>query len=95
MGILPLQFQPGENAESHCLTGEEIFSIGETRGQLREMLDGKFENGKSILVVAEGKDGVKTEFPVSVRIDTPQEILYYQHGGILQYVLRQLVGTAA
>ena len=95
MGILPLQFQPGESAESHCLTGEEIFSIGETPGQLRAMLDGKFENGKSILVVAEHKDGTKTEFPVAVRIDTPQEILYYQHGGILQYVLRQLVGTAA
>ena len=95
MGILPLQFQPGESAESHGLTGEEIFSIGETPGQLQEMLDRKFANGKSILVVAETQDGLKTEFPVSVRIDTPQEILYYQHGGILQYVLRQLVGTAA
>ncbi len=94
MGILPLQFQHGENAESHGLTGEEIFSLGEKPGDLRGMLDSKFENGKSLLVVAEGPDGTKTEFPVSVRIDTPQEILYYQHGGILQYVLRQLAGRA-
>ena len=94
MGILPLQFQPGENAESHLLNGEETYTIGETPGQLREMLDSKFENGKSILVVATCPDGSKTEFPVTVRIDTPQEILYYQHGGILQYVLRQLAGKA-
>ncbi len=92
MGILPLQFQHGENAESHGLTGEEILSLGEKPGDLRAMLDSKFENGKSLLVVAEASDGTKTEFPVSVRIDTPQEILYYQHGGILQYVLRQLAG---
>ncbi len=94
MGILPLQFQPGENAESHLLNGEETYTIGERPGQLREMLDSKFENGKSILVVAQCPDGTKTEFPVTVRIDTPQEILYYQHGGILQYVLRQLAGKA-
>ena len=94
MGILPLQFQHGENADSHMLTGEETFSVGETPGALRELLDSKFENGKSILVVAEAADGTRTEFPVSVRIDTPQEILYYQHGGILQYVLRQLAGRA-
>jgi aconitate hydratase len=94
MGILPLQFQPGESAESHLLNGEETYTIGETPGQLREMLDSKFENGKSILVVATCPDGSKTEFPVTVRIDTPQEILYYQHGGILQYVLRQLAGKA-
>ena len=54
------------------------------------MLDSKFANGKTILVIAESPDGTRNEFPVSVRIDTPQEILYYQHGGILQYVLRQV-----
>jgi aconitate hydratase len=86
MGILPLQFQPGDSAESLGLTGEEIFDI---RG-LKEMLDGKFAAGKNLSVVAENQLGVTTEFPVTVRIDTPQEILYYQHGGILQYVLRQL-----
>jgi aconitate hydratase len=94
MGILPLQFEPGESVETHGLTGEEVFSIGEAPGELKAMLDSKFANGKTILVVAEHANGTKTEFPVSVRIDTPQEILYYQHGGILQYVLRQLAGRA-
>ena len=90
MGILPLQFQPGESVESHLLTGEETFTLGENQGDLKAMLDSKFENGKSLLVVATAPDGTVNEFPVMVRIDTPQEILYYQHGGILQYVLRQL-----
>ena len=90
MGILPLQFEPGESAESHGLTGEEIFSIT----GLAELLDTRFAAGKNILVVAENGTGTTTEFPVTVRIDTPQEILYYQHGGILQYVLRQLAGKA-
>ena len=58
------------------------------------MLDGKFADGKQILVRAESDLGRTTEFTATVRIDTPQEILYYQHGGILQYVLRQLAGKA-
>jgi aconitate hydratase len=58
------------------------------------MLDSKFAAGKNLLVVAENQTGTTIEFPVTVRIDTPQEILYYQHGGILQYVLRQLAGKA-
>jgi aconitate hydratase len=90
MGILPLQFEPGESAESLGLTGEEIFHIE----GLKEMLDSKFAAGKNITVKAENMTGTTTEFPVTVRIDTPQEILYYQHGGILQYVLRQLAGKA-
>ncbi|HEY4358188.1 MAG TPA: aconitate hydratase [Acidobacteriaceae bacterium] len=94
MGILPLQFEPGENAESLGLTGEEIFRIGSEPGELRAMLDNKFAKGKNIIVVAENDKGHTAEFPVTVRIDTPQEILYYQHGGILQYVLRQLAGKA-
>jgi aconitate hydratase len=93
MGILPLQFQHGENVESHCLTGEETFTLGAS-GDLKTMLDEKFVNGKNIIVIATSPDGEVTEFPVTVRIDTPQEILYYQHGGILQYVLRQLAGKA-
>jgi aconitate hydratase len=93
MGILPLQFQHGENVESHCLTGEETFTLG-APGDLKTMLDEKFVNGKNIIVIATSPDGEVTEFPVTVRIDTPQEILYYQHGGILQYVLRQLAGKA-
>ncbi len=90
MGILPLQFQHGESAESLGLTGEEIYDIC----GLKEMLDTRFAAGKNLLVIAENQTGTTTEFPVTVRIDTPQEILYYQHGGILQYVLRQLATQA-
>jgi aconitate hydratase len=94
MGILPLQFLAGQNAETLQLTGEEIYQVGDQPGQLRAMLDGKFANGKLITVIAESDQGRTTEFQAVVRIDTPQEILYYQHGGILQYVLRQLAGKA-
>ena len=94
MGILPLQFEAGESVESHGLTGEETFTLGAKGGEVKAMLDSKFEAGKNLLVVATAADGTKKEFPVTVRIDTPQEILYYQHGGILQYVLRQLAGKA-
>ena len=91
MGILPLQFLSGQNVESLHLTGEEIFKVGDA-GELKAMLDGKFANGRVITVFAESDKGKTTEFSATVRIDTPQEILYYQHGGILQYVLRQLAG---
>ena len=94
MGILPLQFLPGQNAESLELTGEEVYRVGDQPGQLRAMLDSKFANGKLLTIIAESDQGKTTEFQVAVRIDTPQEILYYQHGGILQYVLRQLAGKA-
>jgi aconitate hydratase len=90
MGILPLQFLPGQNVESLHLTGEEVYKIGDTPGQLKAMLDSKFADGKTLTVFAESDLGKTTEFSVNVRIDTPQEILYYQNGGILQYVLRQL-----
>ena len=89
MGILPLQFKAGESVESLGLTGEETFTLG----SLKTMLDGKFADGKELKVTATA-DGKKKEFSAVVRIDTPQEILYYQHGGILQYVLRQLAGKA-
>ena len=89
MGILPLQFVDGQNVESLQLSGEEIFRVGEP-GELKAMLDGKFANGRTISVFAESDLGKTTEFTATVRIDTPQEILYYQNGGILQYVLRQL-----
>ena len=94
MGILPLQFQEGENVEGLGLTGEEIFTLGTAPGDLKAMLDSKFAEGKKLSVVATAADGNKFQFSVTVRIDTPQEILYYQHGGILQYVLRQLAGKA-
>jgi aconitate hydratase len=92
MGILPLQFLPGQNAESLHLTGQEVFAIGDAPGQLKAMLDGKFADGKTVTVFAESDLGKTIEFSATVRIDTPQEILYYQNGGILQYVLRQLAG---
>ena len=93
MGILPLQFQPGESAESYGLSGEELFTLGEP-GELRSMLASGFAAGKNLTVSAITPDGQTIHFPVALRIDTPQEILYYQHGGILQYVLRQLAGRA-
>ncbi|WP_263382690.1 aconitate hydratase [Granulicella arctica] len=91
MGILPFQFEPGESAETLGLTGEEIFHIGDEPGQLQAMLDSKFANGKNLTIVAESELGMTKSFPATLRIDTPQEILYYQHGGILQYVLRSLI----
>jgi aconitate hydratase len=94
MGILPLQFEAGASVESLGLTGEETFTLGTKAGELKAMLDSKFEGGKTLTVVATSADGSKKTFPAIVRIDTPQEILYYQHGGILQYVLRQLAGKA-
>jgi aconitate hydratase len=94
MGILPLQFMPGQNVESLRLSGEEVFAIGDKPGQLKAMLDSKFASGKVVTVFAESDLGKTIEFSATVRIDTPQEILYYQNGGILQYVLRQLAGKA-
>jgi aconitate hydratase len=87
MGILPLQFLPGQNAESLKLTGEEVFDIG----GIRDLVE-HFSAGRQIKVRA-AKDGKGTEFQALVRIDTPQEAQYYANGGILQYVLRQLLAT--
>jgi aconitate hydratase len=81
MGILPLQFLPGQNAESLGLTGDEVFEIA----GIRPLIE-KFTSGSRVKVRAD-----KKEFETLVRIDTPQEALYYANGGILQYVLRQLL----
>ncbi len=86
MGILPLQFAPGENVESLGLTGEEVFSFPRLTVHLKE----RFANGRTLRVKATASDSKVKEFDTVVRIDTPQEIEYYEHGGILQYVLRQL-----
>jgi len=86
MGILPLQYEEGENAESLGLTGEETYDIL----GFCDRLNSKFENGRTVAVVATSADGKKKKFEAEIRIDTPQEIEYYKHGGILQYVLRQL-----
>jgi aconitate hydratase len=85
MGILPLQFAPGQNVESLGLTGEEVYDFP----GLKALLDSRFANGRTIKVRATANGSTK-EFEARVRIDTPQEILYFEHGGILQYVLRQL-----
>ena len=92
MGILPLQFLPGQSVASLGLTGEEIFHVGDRPGVLQAMLETKFADGRIVSVIVENDKGKTTEFSATLRIDTPQEILYYQHGGILQYVLRQLAG---
>jgi aconitate hydratase len=90
MGILPLQFLPGQNAERIGLTGEETF---ETLG-LPEALAGGFTAGMPMAVRARRDDGGEVEFSTILRIDTPQEVFYYQHGGILPFVLRQLAASA-
>ena len=87
MGVLPLQFLAGQNAESLKLTGEEVFEITGIRDVVEH-----FAAGRSVKVRAKGKSGV-IEFNALVRIDTPQEALYYANGGILQYVLRQLLAA--
>jgi len=86
MGILPLQFEQGQNVESLGLTGEEIYDFP----GLTNLLKDKFANGDILEVIATGADGKKKTFNSKVRIDTPQEIEYFEHGGILLYVLRQL-----
>ena len=80
MGVLPLQFVQGQNTQSLGLTGKESFEIvGLNRGA-----------AKFVKVIARSDAGKTTEFDARLRIDTPKELDYYQHGGILQYVLRQL-----
>jgi len=80
MGILPLQFNEGDNAASIGLTGKETFNI-------EGLGDG---SAKQVNITATSADGSAVQFTAQVRIDTPQEIEYYRHGGILHYVLRQL-----
>ena len=86
MGILPLQFEDSQNAESLGLTGEEVYDFPGLTTLLRDGLTGS----RTLRVKAAASDGKVKEFNAKIRIDTPQEIEYYKHGGILQYVLRQL-----
>jgi aconitate hydratase len=86
-GVAPLQFQTGQNASSLGLTGREVFDItGLSRGDASE-----------VSVTATPETGKPIQFTARLRIDTPKEREYYRHGGILQYVLRQLAsaGSAA
>jgi aconitate hydratase len=87
MGILPLQFAPGESADALGLTGHEFFDLE----GLTTAIATRFGGGRTLRVRARKEDGSSTVFSVTIRIDTPQEVLYYQHGGILPYVLRQLL----
>ena len=82
MGVLPLEFKPGENRETLGLTGHEVF---ETEGV--SALSPK----KQITVRAKSPDGKEKTFTAIARADTPEEVAYYHHGGILQYVLRQML----
>jgi aconitate hydratase len=82
MGVLPLQYLPGESRESLGLTGRESYQIGGIAEDLAP--------GKRLPVTATADDGKVTNFEAVCRIDTPVELDYYKHGGILQFVLRQL-----
>jgi aconitate hydratase len=86
MGILPLQFPAGKNPETLGLSGEESFEIT----GVKHLID-NFKPGQHVKVKATGKNGAIVEFEALLRIDTPQEAQYYRHGGILQYVIRQLL----
>ncbi len=87
MGVLPLQFKPGETAQSLGLSGEELYIIA----GLAELVGTRFSPGCELSVSAEPAKGLPIRFSVAVRIDTPQEMRYYENGGILPYVLRQLL----
>jgi aconitate hydratase len=80
MGVVPLQFMPGEDAASLQLDGSETYTI-------HGLKNGK---AKTVDVIAMRSDGSQLQFDVQVRLDTPKEVEYLQHGGILHYVLRQL-----
>ena len=82
LGILPLQYMAGESRESLGLTGTETYDVqGIT----------ELEPGKIADVSAHREDGTQVQFKALIRIDTPIEVDYYRHGGVLQYVLRQLL----
>ncbi|MEM7395726.1 MAG: aconitate hydratase, partial [Verrucomicrobiota bacterium] len=87
MGVLPLEFIDGANAETLGLKGNEKFSIGGIADDLGP--------GKLLDVTAVSPDGETTTFEVKCRIDAPIEVEYYRHGGILQYVLRDVMAEAA
>jgi aconitate hydratase len=88
MGVVPLQFKPGESAATLGLTGEEVFSIEGLNAGLEKNFEGP---ARELAVTAERPDGTTVAFQALCRIDTPQEVQYYKNGGILPYVLRQLL----
>jgi aconitate hydratase len=82
MGVLPLEFKQGETRETLGLTGNEVFEIEGVASMAPR---------KDVTVKAKAPDGKEKKFATTVRVDTPEELSYYQHGGILQYVLRNLL----
>ncbi|HET9315360.1 MAG TPA: hypothetical protein VFQ51_07200, partial [Vicinamibacteria bacterium] len=83
MGVLPLVFQAGQNAESLGLTGRETFSIAGLAGELKPR--------QEVTVAVKRPDGTSSSFAAVARLDTPVEINYYRNGGILPTVLRKLI----
>jgi aconitate hydratase len=89
MGVLPLEYRAGENADTLGLTGTETFDIeGLVQG-----IESGFAEGREVTVHTRRADGSAVSFAATVRIDTAQEILYYRHGGILPFVLRKLLAS--
>jgi aconitate hydratase len=87
MGVLPLEYVDGADRSTYALTGEEIFEIDGIAGGVEPQMRARVK-------ATDSKSGKSIEFPVRVRIDTPNEAEYYRHGGILAYVLRQLRNKA-
>jgi aconitate hydratase len=85
MGVLPLEFMPGEGPETLGLTGRETFDLSGVASDLAP--------GKKLVVTAKSDDGKVITFDAKLRIDTPNEVDYYLHGGILPYVVRQIVAS--
>jgi aconitate hydratase len=86
MGVLPLQFKDGTTAQTLKLDGSEVYDV--------VGLDGSLKPQQDLVLRVTRKDGTVENVSVRCRIDTPIEIEYYQHGGILPFVLRQLVAKA-
>jgi aconitate hydratase len=86
MGVLPLEFESGESAKSLSLTGREVFDLADSGSALRSRGE--------VRVRATAENGTAREFTARVRIDTPEELTAFNHGGILPYVLRQLAKRA-
>ena len=84
MGVLPLQFKNGESVDSLGITGNESYDI---------VIDGDLKPQMDVKLVITRLDGSKKETTLLLRIDTPIEVDYYKHGGILPFVLRQLLAA--
>jgi aconitate hydratase len=85
MGVLPLEYLPGDSADVLALTGREVYEV---QGLEEAVAAGR--TGFEVTVHGTRPEGGEISFRVRARLDTPEEVEYYRHGGILQYVLRQL-----